>query len=267
MALAYPSLWSLPLWLILVLLLAGLVLGHEAGFRIGRIAARSSKSPLGEGDTGRSVTAALGLLALLIGFTFAMATERYNKRRDLAAQEATAIQAEYWRIQALPDPFRSELNRTLAQYAATRRDYSLAQTPRQLETAWSDAERLQSQIMFGAERTVEASHSPLAGPLLEETIAMLKLALSRRAALSARVPLPVLRLLVFYAVATAAFMGYIASSGRRHLVASTFQFFLVALAITLVLDLERPSSNLGAAAQGPVLEAVSRIPGVPPARD
>jgi hypothetical protein len=260
------ALWFLPLWLILLLLMAGLVLGHEVGFRVGRIAARSSKSPAGEGDVGRYVTAALGLLALLIGFTFAMAIDRYNKRRDLVAQEAIAITAEYWRIQALPEPFRNELGRSLAQYAAARRDYSLAQTPRQLEAAWIRTERLQSQMLSETARTAEASRSPLAAPLLEETVSMLKLAASRRAALSARVPLPVLRLLVLYALATAVFMGYGASSGRRHFAASTFQFFLISLAITLVLDLERPGSNIGSAAQAPLLEAVSQIPGVQPTR-
>jgi hypothetical protein len=114
---------------------------------------------------------------------------------------------------------------------------------------------------------VEVLRSPLAPPLLDETVSMLKLAASRRAALSARVPLPVLRLLVLYAVATAAFMGYSTSSGRRHFAASTIPFLLIALAITLVLDLERPVSNIGASAQGPFLDAVSQIPGVPPARD
>jgi hypothetical protein len=273
MAPAQPSglqltaLWYLPLWLLLLLLWIGLILGHEVGFRVGRIASRSPKSAPNEGDGGRYVAAALALLALLIGFTFAMAVDRYNKRRDLVAQEALSITAVHWRIQALPDPYRTDLNQALASYATARRDYSLVRTQQQLEAAWTSAGPARSQILSEAERSVVESKSPLASPLLDETVSMLKLAASRRDALSSRVPLPVLRLLVFYAVITAAFMGYSAAqSGRRHLAASTFQFFLLALAITLVLDLERPVSNLGATDQRPILDAAAQIPGVPPPR-
>src|SRR5262245_39651927 len=75
----------LVLGLPVVLLLAG-----EAGYRYGR------KNRSGTGDLGRSqaVTiqgAILGLLGLLLGFSFAMAVSRFDSRKQLGIDEANAI--------------------------------------------------------------------------------------------------------------------------------------------------------------------------------
>jgi len=45
----------------------------------------------------------LGLLALLIGFTFSLALSRYELRRDLVVQEANAIGVAMLRTQFLPE--------------------------------------------------------------------------------------------------------------------------------------------------------------------
>ena len=45
----------------------------------------------GEHGAGHIVSAALGLLGLLIAFTFAMAADRYEARRHLVMEEANAI--------------------------------------------------------------------------------------------------------------------------------------------------------------------------------
>jgi hypothetical protein len=62
----------------------------------------------GEGE-GLVVSAALGLLALLIGFTFSLAVERLAARRLLVLEEANAIGATYLRAQLLDEPHRSNM--------------------------------------------------------------------------------------------------------------------------------------------------------------
>ena len=53
-------------------------------------------------DLGVILNATLGLLGLIIGFTFSMAISRYNQRKDYEATEANAIGTEYARAGLLP---------------------------------------------------------------------------------------------------------------------------------------------------------------------
>jgi len=50
--------------------------------------------------------ALLGLLALLLGFTFSMALTRFDTRKELVLEEANAIGTTYLRARLLPPPHR-----------------------------------------------------------------------------------------------------------------------------------------------------------------
>src|SRR5262249_20584894 len=65
-------------------------------------------------------SAVLGLLALLLSFTFALATERYEARPLLVQQEANAVGAMHLRVQLLQEPHRSRISRILIAYADNR---------------------------------------------------------------------------------------------------------------------------------------------------
>src|ERR1700709_1033761 len=52
-------------------------------------------------------SAVLGLLALLLGFSFAMAVSRYDLRKQLEVDEANAIGTTWLRTDALAEPARA----------------------------------------------------------------------------------------------------------------------------------------------------------------
>lgn len=85
----------------------------------------SSKDDNGE---GYSVSAILGLLALLTGFTFSLTIERFETRRQLVLEHANAIGTAYLRIQLLPDPHRARLSGLINEY--TGNIIALANAPR-----------------------------------------------------------------------------------------------------------------------------------------
>ena len=62
----------------------------------------------------------LGLLALLLAFSFSMALDRYEERRHLVMQEANAIGTAYLRTQLLDEPHRSRLSKLLIDYTDNR---------------------------------------------------------------------------------------------------------------------------------------------------
>ena len=62
----------------------------------------------------------LGLLALLLAFSFSMALDRYEERRHLVIQEANAIGTAYLRTQLLDEPHRARLSGLLVDYTDNR---------------------------------------------------------------------------------------------------------------------------------------------------
>jgi len=64
----------------------------------------------------------LGLLALIIGFTFAMALSRFEARREAVLNEANAIGTTALRARLLPEPHRAEALKLLREYVQLRLD-------------------------------------------------------------------------------------------------------------------------------------------------
>lgn len=75
---------------------------------------------------GYVVSAVMGLLALLIGFTFSLAIDRFDTRRERVLMEANAIETTYLRAQLLDEPHRARISRLLVRYTDLSLD--LAQT-------------------------------------------------------------------------------------------------------------------------------------------
>ena len=62
----------------------------------------------------------MGLLALLVAFTFSIALERFDTRRVNVLNEANAIGTTYLRAQLLDEPHRARVSKLLAAYTDTR---------------------------------------------------------------------------------------------------------------------------------------------------
>ena len=91
--------WLLALGLFLVLLAA-----HETRLP-GRAGGRpASATRPGSAHAQTWETEVLGLLALLVGFSFGMAVDRFDARRQLIVDEANAIGTTYLRTRFLPEP-------------------------------------------------------------------------------------------------------------------------------------------------------------------
>ena len=110
------------LWLILVASIGFFLLATEAGFLVGR----RRQSTIDDRAISQIYTiqgAALGLLALLLGFTFSMAMSRYDTRRQMILEESNAIGTTFLRAQLLPDPPRKEVSNLLRRYVEVRLEF------------------------------------------------------------------------------------------------------------------------------------------------
>ena len=100
---------------VLVGMLAMLDLGRRIGLRL------LERDPeAGKGGLGPLEGSVLGLLGLLVAFTFAGAAGRYDSRRDLVVQEANAIGDAWARLDTLPPELQPPLRDGLRRYLAAR---------------------------------------------------------------------------------------------------------------------------------------------------
>src|SRR5689334_2396428 len=99
--------------------LATLLIALEVGFRAGRRSAAEA-DPRALGQIGAVQGAMLGLLGLLLAFSFAAAAARFFERQDLIVSEANAIGTSYLRADLLEEPHRSALQTALQQYTTHR---------------------------------------------------------------------------------------------------------------------------------------------------
>src|SRR6516162_6251068 len=76
----------------------------------------------GGNDVSTLEGAVLGLLALMIGFTFAIALSRFEARRDAVLNEANAIGTTALRARLLPAPHGSDALKSLREYVQIRLD-------------------------------------------------------------------------------------------------------------------------------------------------
>lgn len=99
----------------IVVVLVAAEIGNIAGNRIRR---RNPDAMSTEITTFQS--AALGLLALIIGFTFAMTLSLYDARKKAVLDEANAIRTTALRAEVLPAPNGEQIHKLLRDYIQLR---------------------------------------------------------------------------------------------------------------------------------------------------
>src|SRR5216684_3550 len=132
------------------LMLLAFFAAMEIGFRCGQ-RSQPSADDATKAHVGALQCALLGLLALLLGFTFAMAVSRFDTRKELVLSEANAIGTTYLRARLLEEPYRQELMGLLHAYVDARLAFYEAGVDRvRLDTANATAAHLQEQLWMVA---------------------------------------------------------------------------------------------------------------------
>ena len=229
-----------PVWLMGVGIFGLLWLAAFAGRHLSRKKQRESS-----GDAGLVVSASLGLLALLLGFTVSMAVNRYDARRTALVAEANAADDFRQRLDLLPSGSRHTTLAELGRYLDARLRYSATGQRKQGRAAAnSDAQvavkHLWAQIVVDY-RDADASTRLL---LVQSANDMFSAATARDAALSARLPSSLILLLILFPVTSMVLVGYVSGMSRGlYLTASTEMILLLTLTLLLIVDLDRPRSG------------------------
>ncbi len=239
--------YDLSLWLILVVSIFFFILATEAGFLLGR----RSQSTIGDHSISQIYTiqgAALGLLALLLGFTFSMAMSRYDARRQMILEESNAIGTTFLRAQLLPEPPRQEVSNLLRRYVEVRLEfYEAGNDQKMLREVANKTERLQNQLWTdGAAMGGSDPRVVVTGLFFQRSLnEMIDLSAKRITAQENHVPEITLVLLYLVAIMATGLIGYgCGLSGVRKFFVTIILAIIIAAVIMVIIDLDRPGAGL-----------------------
>jgi hypothetical protein len=218
-----------------------------------------------DGGEGYIVSAVLGLLALLIGFTFSLAVDRFETRRHLVLEEANAIGTAYLRSQLLPEPHRARMTGLLVRYANNRIVLAKAAPDSAAQRQFLQTnDALITDIWAGASASYDnIKELPFSNTYLTSINAVIDLDASRKTARLARVPAEVFAILFIYMVTTAGVLGYVLRGARGRLAAG-FLLVLLSLSLMLILDIDRPKGGAITESQQPMEDLRRSLAAWPP---
>ena len=247
-------------WIVIAVASALLLGATEFGFHFGLRLYRT-KDDARRGQIGGIQGAMLGLLALLLGFTFAMAVGRYDARRGLVLSEANAIGTTYLRADLLPATHQLAVENLLRRYVDVRLDFYAAGEDKQKQAAAErNAVQLQRELWSQAVAAGKEAPTPLIPIFINALNETIDLDATRMNALRTRVPGAVWLLVLSVAVWGCCASGYGAgASGARNGFANFVLPLLIAVVITLIADLDRPRGGLIGISQQPLLDLKESI--------
>lgn len=187
----------------------------------------------------------LGLLALILGFTFSMSSSRYDKRMNIIVEEANDIGTALLRADLFPDSIRSEFRVEMKQYIDQRiLFFEAGRDIGKIQESLDSAEQIQGRIWKIASAAVRSgNYSTASIQMIPALNQMFDIVTTRNAILLAKVPDLILILLFLLCFTSAFVMGYAGGRSNDWVVTSCFSI-MIGLTIYMIIDLDRPRSGL-----------------------
>lgn len=213
----------LPLWGVFVVTLLLILVAHEIGYRLGAVRQKAQKEK--EAAVGAMVGATLALLGFLLAFTFGLAANLFQAKRQVLLDEANAIGTTYLRADFLPDEQRAAVRDLLREYVDVR---LAAVETGDIASAIKRSEEIQNELWGLATATMVESPRSVAYGLFVETLNDVIDLHAARVMIAVRSRIPPTIWLALYSIAFFAFgtMGY-----HGGLAAANRSFALLAVAV------------------------------------
>ena len=238
-------LYQIDAWKIALSLLICLFLMIEISYRFGK---RNDPAVYEQSSSVFSTLmgAALALLGLLLAFSFAMASARYDLRKNIILKEANAIGTTYLRADLLDPNVRDQVKSKLKDYTKIRlASYQTSINQKQISQVSQQTNQLQQEIWNTASSELRRERQMNNSLFVQALNDMIDVSAEQNDARENHVPESVFWLLFISALLTAALSGYACGAiGHRNIMATSIFALLVALVIFSIIDLDRPQRGL-----------------------
>ncbi len=245
-------------------LFGSMLLAIEIGLRVG-FSAKNSATEASRSHVSAIQSSILGILALLLAFTFSLSLQRFDSRSEAVVNEANAIGTAYLRAQLLPASLRDDAQVALREYLELRVQASAVSgiERAEREELLTKTARSQTTLWGFARRAAEANPNPVTSGLFIQSLNEVFDAFGRRvAALDRHVPEMVLLLLYGTFVMAGAIVGFASGAGgHRPSMASYIMIVLMVVLVFIILDLDRPRRGVIEVSQKSLYDLQAAIKG------
>ena len=236
------------------------MLPMEGGYRLGRMAHRRSKQEK-ELPVSTIAGAVLALLAFILAFTFGIASNRFDARKELVREEANKIRAAWLQSDILPEPDRAEAKGLFRDYVKARVELVQSPDSERVKSVLSQAERIQGRLwdmaVTNARKDMNSDVAALYMELLTEVFA---LHASRVAVgIQARIPRGIWLTLMAITILGMIGVGYQAGiAGSKRTLAMPLLALAFASVIATIAALDRPIGGF-TVSQQPLIDLLSSM--------
>ena len=247
-------------WLVLLFVSILLLSLAEAGYRLALRTHQLDKDAA-EVHSGTVQGAVLGLLGLLLGFSFAMAVGRYEARRTLVLEEANSIGTTWLRTDFLNTPIREEVRDLLLRYTRLRVEkFAMLDDPASMARFRKEVSEIHTALWAKSALAARTNPTPLAATFIVSLNETIDLDASRMAEGRNHVPGAVWLLLLIVSGSCAWSSGYGSGAVGQRSSFSQFVFpILIGIVITLIVDIDRPRNGLIGVSQQPMQDLLDSI--------
>lgn len=252
------SMEGVPIWLFALAMLGLFAMAVQ----LGRVLARRQQRADTAGDPGLLVSATLGLMALLLGFTVSMAVARYDERRTVMVSEGNAIGTFIYRTDLIPAEQRVKVRAALEDYVAARVAVGQQGISRPELAEARQKQATAQQLIWEAvvETSAVVSDGSFRILIVGSANEMFDTAAARDIALENRLPHTLVLLLLLFPLASMLLIGYVSGrSARAHSLASFEMILLLTLVLALIADLNRPRAGTIVAPQEVMIGAQDQL--------
>jgi len=195
-------------------------------------------------DFNTILVTTLTLNGLIIGFSFSMAINRYEQRKNYEEAEANAIGTEYSRADLLPSEAADHVRSLLRRYLDLRVSFYTTHDESQIPQI--NARTEESQSALWAAVSAEAAAHPT--PIIALTVAGMNDVLNSQGYTQAawwnRIPVGAWVLMAAIALTSHLLLGYGAQSSEAESRLFVVLPFVVAVSFLLIADIDSPRSGL-----------------------
>lgn len=188
--------------------------------------------------------ATLTLLGLIIGFTFSLASARYDLRRSYEEGEANAIGTEFLRVDLMPPAQARQAKHLLVEYTAARIHFYTADAGDHVRISDDKTAGLQTQLWASVLPTATASPTPVTALIVSGMNDVINSQGYAQFAWWNRVPKEAWWLLVVIALFSNLLVGYAAKQTRYTTLLLWILPLLVSISFFLIADIDSPRGGL-----------------------
>lgn len=246
------------MWAVFIVTPLVCLLAFEIGYRIG-IYKKNDPDKVHEMPLASTVAATLGLFAFILAFTFSMAANRYEERRNLVLDETNAVKTSYLRMGYLQEPYRTDLRKLLKDYLKERIETIQS---KDVASVLKESEKLQKDLWRQAEQL--AIKEPLSVPVglfitsLNEAIDLQETRIAKGFYNS--IPEVIWDILFVIAFLSILALGYHAGVvGNRFLLVNLVLIITFSLVMALIKDLETPREGFLMVSQRQLVELYNKL--------